>query len=118
MRTQNLNVFPYWRYYLTCTSALLKIICFPIAMKIQSSTSGLAIGLVMQASNYEFCNKKKVKAYLYCLCSNFSCATGKKMRNSKGNCLKPLKKKSGNDWKIKYLLTEIKTSPETCPYNI
>lgn len=38
--------------------------------------------------------KKKVKAYLYCLCSNF-CATGKKMRNSKGNCLEPLEKNQG-----------------------
>lgn len=94
-RTQKRNMFPYQRHYPICTPALLKIIFSPVAKKVQSLTSGLAVGLVKQASSYEFCNKKKAKAYLYCLCSNFSYATGKKKRKSKGNCLEPLEKNQG-----------------------
>lgn len=60
--------------------------------KVQSLNSGLAVGLVTQASSYEFCNKKDSKGIPVLLMKQLLLCNREKMRNSKGNCLEPLEK--------------------------
>lgn len=51
-------------------------------MKSQCLTSGLAIGLVMPASNDEFCNKKQSKAYLFAYAATSPVQQGNKKNNN------------------------------------
>lgn len=74
---------------------IVKNIFSPTAKKVQSLNSGLAVGLVMQASSYEFCHKKESKGIPVLLMQQLLLCNRENMRNSKGNCLEPLEKNQG-----------------------